>query len=315
MDAYTNNHLSDGITFDSANGASQGFPSAFAAELYSHLHPGHRANADLSDKQRIDLLKRGPVLEHPDFATAADFAAWLLGQPEGVTPMGMLLTGNPGAGKSTFGEELVRLGDGKILMIQAGGATNMRDVYGRVLHALNGPVPRSMSTPDRQNAVLRLFKALEIKGLVVDEIQDLKRGTKREHEQVLTSLKTLMNESRVALFCLGTPEADEALLLDKHLKARLRTFRLPPWCADQAFVNLLGVVERTLPLRRSSALRNPEVMEYLIEISGGGLREIMGRITSAGVHAILNGEERIDLAGLKAAANPPARSRAIEGSC
>lgn len=286
--------------------------SASHDEPYPHLGPALRADAALPDAKRIEILKCGDIIEHPAYRTAMDYGYWLLTQPQGVAPMGMLLTGEPGAGKSTFGEELVRMGEGRVLMIQAGGARNMRDIYGRVIQALDGPVSKTMHTPDRQNTVLRLFKAFDIKGLVVDEIQDLKRGTQREHEQVLTSLKTLMNEGRVALFCLGTPESDQALRVDKHLRARLRPFQFSPWRADQELVNLLGWLETHLPLRRSSALRNQDVLKYLVEFSGGSLREIMARITCASVRAILSGEERLDLDGLKAAAEPPPRPRGLE---
>lgn len=281
--------------------------------LYMHLNPALRADAELPDANRIELLKRGGVIEHQAYRSAMDYAYWLLTQPQGVAPMGMLLTGEPGAGKSTFGEELVRLGQGRVLMIQAGGARNMRDIYGRVIHALDGPVSKSTHTPDRQNTVLRLFRAMHIRGLVVDEIQDLKRSTQREHEQVLTSLKTIMNEGKVALICLGTPESDQALRMDKHLEARLRPFRFPQWQADQDLVNLLGLLETSLPLRKSSELRNEHVLRYLVEVSKGSLRAIMARITCAGARAILNGEERLDLASLEAAEEPPPRPRGLEG--
>lgn len=281
--------------------------------LYMHLAPAHRTAAALPNDTRIELLKRGGLIEHQAYREAMDYAYWLLTQPQGVAPLGMLLTGEPGAGKTTYGEELVRMGQGRVLMIQAGGARNMRDIYGRVIHALDGPVSKTTHTPDRQNTVLRLFRAMNIRGLVVDEIQDLKRGTQREHEQVLTSLKTLMNEGRVALFCLGTPESDQALRMDKHLKARLRPFRFPQWQVGQDLVNVLGFLEASLPLRKPSELRNEHVLQYLVEVSEGSLRAIMARITCAGVRAILSGEERLDLASLKAAEAPPPRPSMLEG--
>jgi len=314
MDSYsneqpTNVEINTAVPDETLDATNQG-----DGAQYTHLDPSLRADAALADAIRIELIKRGGVIEHHAFSSAMNYAYWLLTQPPGVAPMGMLLTGEPGAGKSTLGEELVRMGQGRVLMIQAGGARNMRDIYGRVIHALNGPVSETTYTPDRQNTVLRLFKAMSIRGLVVDEIQDLKRGTQREHEQVLTSLKTLMNEGRVALFCLGTPESDQVLRLDKHLKARLRPFQFPQWQADQNLVDLLGVLETSLPLRRPSELRNPDVLQHLVDISDGSLRAIMARITCAGVRAILSGEERLDLAGLMAAAEPPSRPRPSEAS-
>ncbi|GLQ91989.1 TniB family NTP-binding protein [Dyella acidisoli] len=280
--------------------------------LYAHLNPTLRADAALPAAVRMELIKHGGVIEHKAYRTAMDYAHWLLTQPLGVAPMGMLVTGEPGAGKSTVGNELVRIGQGRVLMFQAGGARNMRDIYGRIIEALEGLVSKNARTSDRQHTVFRLFRAMNIRGLVADEIQDVKDGTQREHQQVLTSLKMIMNEAKVALICLGTPESDQALRIDKHLKARLRPFRLPQWQANQDLVDLLGVLETSLPLRRPSELRNEQVLNYLAEVSEGSLREIMSRIKCAGVRAILSGEERLDLAGLKAAEDPPPRPQGLE---
>jgi hypothetical protein len=280
-------------------------------DSYTHLADAYRDDAARPNGERIELIKRGIVIEHAAYTAAMDYAHWILSQPVGTPGRGMLLTGEPGVGKSTFGEELVGSSEGRIVMISAEGARSMRELYGRVLQSLDGPVARSMHTPDRELAVIRLFKALDVIGLAVDEIQDLAKGTQREHQQVLLGIKYLTNVARIPLFCLGAPESAQAFRVDKHLAKRLRPFQLPQWKLDQSFVDLITTIEEMLPLRKASALRNEAVLKYLLEISGGSLREIMARITCAAVRAILSGDESLTLRDLQEAEFAPARSERV----
>lgn len=277
------------------------------AEPYPHLAARYRADAARSDSERIELIRKGVVIEHAAYSRAMDYAHWILSQPPGTPGKGMLLMGAPGTGKSTFGEELTRETDRKVIVISAEGARTMRECYGRILQVVDGPVARRMHGPDRELAVLRIFRALGVKALVVDEVQDLAKGTNRELQQVLCGIKYLTNAMRIPLFFLGTPEALSAFRSDQHLAQRLRNFYLPTWNLDQSFADLVAVVLETLPLQRESTLRNEATLRYLLEISGGSLRNIMDRITCAAVRSILSGEERLTLQGLKDAEFVPAR--------
>lgn len=272
---------------------------------YLHLAPDYRADANASDEIRIETIKRGVVIEHVAYAKALAQAHWLLSMPAGTPGRGMLLMGDPGAGKSTFGEELKRAHGNRIVMVDAEGARSMREFYGRVLESLDGPVARSVHTPDREMAVLRVFKALGIQALVVDEVQDLAEGTDRELQRVLAGIKFLTNTARIPLICLGAQESTQTFRNDKHLAQRLQPFLLPVWKVDQEFADLIGNLESMLPLRKPSSIRNEVALKYLIECSGGSLRPIMRRITCAAVRAILSGEESLTLDGLKKAEFAP----------
>ncbi|MBE1162996.1 TniB family NTP-binding protein [Dyella acidiphila] len=217
----------------------------------------------------------------------------------------MLLTGNPGSGKSTFGEELARTYEDKVVIVSAEGSRTMREFYGRVLDSLGGPAAHPSTTSDREMAVLRAIKSLGIKALVVDEIQDLSKGTDRELNRVLAGIKFLTNRARLPLICLGALDSSNAFRTDKHLAQRLRPFKLPEWKVDQAFADFVGNIEAILPLRRPSSLRNAEALTFLIKCSGGGLRAIMERIALAAAHAILSGEESLTLKTLEEAEFAP----------
>lgn len=278
-----------------------------------HLCEDRRKLALLPNQQRIELIRKGMVIEHPAFARALDHASWLMSQPGGSLGRGMLLMGDSGAGKTTFGDVLGSLfaadsGEGRIVMIDASGAKSMREIYGRVLQALDGPVGRSMHTPDRELAVIRLFRALKVRALIVDEVQSIAEGNEKEQRRVLDGIKYLMNTTRIPLVCLGAPESERALVTDKHLAQRLPRFWLKPWQVDQDFLDFLTAVQTALPLRKPSELREEAVLKFLIEATEGSLRRIMEIITNAAVQAILSGSERLTLDGLQNALAVPSRN-------
>jgi len=279
--------------------------TSYPGASYLHLAPQYQADAGEADLVRIEMIKRGFIIEHPEYAHAMAYARWILSMPKNARGRGILLTGNPGAGKSTFGEELARAHDNKVIIVSAEGSSTMREFYGRVLEAIDGPAVYPVSTSDREMAVLRVIKALDIKALVVDEIQDLSKGTDRELSKVLAGMKFLTNRARLPLICMGAMESSNAFRNDEHLKQRLRPFVLPIWKSDQLFADFIGNLESMLPLRRPSSLRNDAALNYLIKRSGGSLRAIMEHIVLASVRAILSGEECVTLSGLKEAEFAP----------
>jgi hypothetical protein len=83
---------------------------------------------------------------------------------------------------------------------------------------------------------------------------------------------------------------------------------LEPWHVNQGFLDFVGAVESSLPLRSPSELRHEKVLKFLIEQTGGSLRPIMELITRAAVRAILTKAESLTLQGLQQAVIVPSRN-------
>lgn len=269
-----------------------------------HLRDDIRPLAALPDAKRIELIRRGIVIEHPAFARALNEVSWLLTHPGGNIGRGMLLLGDSGLGKTTFGKFVCDVygtdeQKGRIVMFDASGARTTREVYGRILQSLDGPAARNMHGPDREQAVVRLFRALEVRALIVDEVQDIAKGSEREQQRVLDGIKHVMNTARVPLIGLGAPESERALVTDRHLAQRLSVHRLEPWRVDQEFLDLMSTVTESLPLRKPSQIRTERALKYLIEETGGSLRRIMDLLTKAAVRAIQTGRECLTLESLQ----------------
>ena len=290
---------------------------ASPSNALDHLDEAARTCALLPNLARIELIRKGTVIEHSALTRALDHTDWLLTTPEEHGSHGMLLMGDSGSGKTTFGELVQAIyakdDDRRIVIIDASGARTMREVYGRVLQSLDGPVSRTMHTPDREMAVIRILRLLKVRALVVDEIQSVAEGTPRDQRRVLDGLKYLMNVAKVPLICLGAPESERSLVTDRHLAQRLKVFRLEPWKVDNDFLDFLLAVLAQLPLRKPSLLRDERVLAFLIKASSGGLRRIMSIVTSAAVQAVLSGEERLTLRGLMDAVDVPSRQVREEG--
>jgi len=122
---------------------------------------------------------------------------------------------------------------------------------------------------------------------------------------VLDGIKFLMNELQLPIIALGVPTAAEAFRSDLHLDARFKRFELPSWEANKALSSFLFNIERLLPLRNPSKLHSQSAMDFLVRHAGNSLDSMMNLIRSAAVHAILDGEERIDEAMLLKALDAP----------
>src|SRR5690348_8053407 len=101
MDDFTGGPLDSGQQNEPQLSLSATVPTAGQLD---HLQKSVREQALLPDARRIEIIRRGVVIEHSAFGLALDHADWLLSYPDKCGRRGMLLTGDSGSGKTTFGE-------------------------------------------------------------------------------------------------------------------------------------------------------------------------------------------------------------------
>jgi len=70
--------------------------------------------------------------------------------------------------------------------------------------------------------------------LILDEIHSLLAGTFCEQRIILNAVRFLANDLQMPLVCLGTEEADRALMTDQQLADRFSAAELPAWENDAA---------------------------------------------------------------------------------
>jgi hypothetical protein len=112
-------------------------------------------------------------------------------------------------------------------------------------------------------------------------------------------LHALANDLHIPLVCVGTYEANQALMTDQQLADRFEAAELPAWEDDQTFQQLLLSFEAILPLRLPSDLRDPKVHQRILSLTEGVLVRICRLLDTAAIEAIRSQKERIDLSLLK----------------
>jgi hypothetical protein len=173
-----------------------------------------------------------------------------------------------------------------------------RDLYEEILLGMGGVFYHGTGAATLRHRIRVLARQLEVRMLIIDEIHSILAGTFREQRIMLTAIRLLANDLRIPLVCVGTYEANQALMTDQQLADRFDASELPAWENDQAFHQLLASFESSLPLRLPSEFRDPKVHQRILGMTEGVLVRICRLIEKAAIEAIRSGRERIDLASL-----------------
>ncbi len=180
-----------------------------------------------------------------------------------------------------------------------------RRFYAQLLDTLKAPSYGQERLDVLERTALRLLKVIKPRLLAIDEVHNLLSGTARQQRRSLNLLKFLANELRLPIVGLGTEDALFAVQSDAQISSRFEPLHLPRWQADEAFRQLLGALETTLPLRKPSNLVRKTLVNPIHTQTGGITGNVVRWLGRAAIHAILTGEEAIDDAMLAAARYPP----------
>lgn len=217
----------------------------------------------------------------------------------------LLLFGSTGMGKteivSRFAEQHAPQFDIKtglatmpVVLVQMPPQPSEEEFYTELLTALNcielGRMPlRVMRAEARQ-----LLAEVEIKVLVLDEIDKMLAGTPRQQRVFLNTIRFLTNDLKIPIVCAGTEDARMAVLTDPNLADRFGAFELVPWRNDHALRQLLASFSGLLPLRRPSLLDSPDVRRRVLALTQGVTGRIFRLFEAAAIAAIRQGRELLD---------------------
>ncbi|SEI89041.1 TniB family NTP-binding protein [Frateuria terrea] len=271
---------------------------------YSHLTELARQQLELPDNKRVETLFHGRFIAHERVAEIIHHCEHLMHKPRGTRPVGLLVFGPNGSGKTALGDALQRRNASSgatlnqpatqpTLCFSMSGAREAREVYTRLLLALRCPHIRTLTGDQRREMGLTLAKAADLRLLIVDEIQDVLLTTPRQQALALLAVKDIMNSLKVPVLALGTEDARISLEADQHLKARFKMHKLPIWQCDEYLGNFLSLYEATLALKKPSHLCGHLMMKLIVKETGGQLTEIVERLQYAAALAVESGQERI----------------------
>jgi hypothetical protein len=273
---------------------------------FAHLDPPYRRYAALPDQERIQWVKADRWVGFDQAQAALDRLNALLDYPARDRMPCLLIYGDTGMGKTKIIRKFERAHPPTFC--QATGVTRRpvavaqippepveRDLYRELLASLNAPALAGGTLAREKDVCRSLLRTVEVRMIVLDEVNGMLAGTFRQQRIFLNALRFLANDLKAPLVCAGTDLARQALLTDAQLAERFEAFHLDRWKNDRAFARLLKSLAAILPLRGVSDLESAEVCARIHTLTAGVTARIFRLIETAAQQAIPSGRERLDI--------------------
>lgn len=275
-------------------------------KLYPHLGKVALKQVDLPDDQRIIAIRTGAWIPYPRARQILDRMEELLEYPRIDRMPNMLIVGSSNNGKSKILRHFEGLHkpdpnpEGEysivpVIYIEAPKKPDTNDFYNRILEAVWQPYTIRARDAEKEREVIKILRSIQLKVLMIDEIQHIIAGGQVKQREFRNGLKSLGNELRISIICAGVDEAFNAFNTDPQLSNRFEPEFLPKWKMDNEYGDLLESFERGIPLRKPSHLRDPAIAQKVLWMSEGIIGEIHEVLKRAAVQAIKSKSEQITL--------------------
>ena len=271
-----------------------------------YLHPQFRSIALQSAAERIHWIQQDRWINYPRAEEALKRLAGLLDCPPRNRMPCLLLTAAPGMGKTHIIHKFVRdhppefdavagVTRAPVAAMQMPPEPLEKDFYDELLIAMGAVVPAASAMMNVRSRARTIARQTGLRLLIVDEIHAMLAGTFRQQRIFLNSIRFLANDLHLPLVCVGTEEAQQALLTDQQLADRFAAFELPRWKDDADFAQLLKTFAAILPLRRQSDLCPPKLRQRILSLTGGITVRVCRLLEAAAIAAIATGGEEITI--------------------
>lgn len=271
-----------------------------------HLHPNTAKLLERSDAERQTAVMAFKWIPYTRAQRVLEKMNDLLHHPPTHRMPNLLVVGDSGNGKSVILQRYSdthapysRAEDGQlrwpVLYMQAPPEPDEKRFYNVLLDQLGVLYGRNDRADHKQLKLIHVMRRLEVKMLVIDEIQHVLAGNLAKQRLFLNVLKYLSNELRIPLVCAGVRTAFNAIQLDEQLANRFEPIALPRWTHGDEYTRLLLSFEQLLPLKKPSNLIDEAVAARLLAMSEGTIGELAKILRLATIRAIDSGVERITL--------------------
>ena len=180
-----------------------------------------------------------------------------------------------------------------VVFVEAPKKPDMNDFYNRILEAIWQPYSIRARDSDKEREVMKVLRNIQLKVLLIDEIQHILAGGQSKRQEFRNGLKSLGNELRISIVAAGVEEAFNSFNTDPQLSNRFEPEFLPKWNMDNQYSDLLGSFERRIPLKKASNLREIAIAQKILWMSEGILGEIHEILKRAAIQAIKDKTEVI----------------------
>ena len=273
---------------------------------YLHLNDAARALIGHSDKARIYAIREGSWLGYRDAERILERMEELLEYPRITRMPNMLLVAPSFNGKTSILKRFMSMHEPDldpagevticpVVMVEAPPKPDISDFYTRILDALLTPYKPTASVQEKYSQIKRLFRQMEVRMLIVDEIHHLIAGSLNRQQEFRNALKSLGNETMISIVAAGIEDAYNAFNTDPQMSSRFTPEELPTWRANNEFGSLLATLELRAPLKHPSNLKDPQMMLAIHTRSEGTLGDMCDLVKELAVDAIRTKSEQITL--------------------
>lgn len=271
---------------------------------YPHLNVTTCALLEGSDKERIRAIRAGTWLAYRRAREILELMEGLLDYPKIIRMPNILLVAPSFNGKTSI---LRRFLDNHppsqdpagevticpVLFVESPPGPNIGALYIEILDKLQVPYKTTAGIPEKLSQILKLFKLMDVRILILDEIHHLISGSVARQQEYRNALKSLGNAAQICIVASGTEDAHNAFSTDPQMRSRFRTEELPKWAATNEFGSILATLEQRTPLRLPSNLKDPRMMMAIHLRSEGMLGDICDLVKELAIDAIRNKTEQI----------------------
>lgn len=272
----------------------------------SRLSSSASALLQSTDAERIYAIREGTWLAYADAKKVIERMEDLLSYPPIVRMPNMLLVAPPYNGKTTILERFKSLHapdddpskevrNQPVVCVEMPPGPDITDLYSRILTDLTAQFRPNASNAEMYTQIMTLFRNMGVRMLIIDEIHHILSGGKVAQAKFRNALKSLGNKGGIPIVAAGIEEALNAFNTDPQMSSRFQPMMLPTWRADKNFASLLATLERRMPLKYPSNLKDPATMLAIHTRSEGTIGDMCDLVKELAVDAIRNKTERITL--------------------
>jgi hypothetical protein len=205
---------------------------------YFHLNEAASALVGRSDEERIYAIREGTWLGYKDAKRILARMEELLIYPRITRMPNMLLVAPSFNGKTSILKRFMsqhppdldaanEVTICPVVMVEAPPKPDISDFYTRILDALMAPYKPTASVTEKYSQIKRLFRQMDVKMLIVDEIHHLIAGSLNRQQEFRNALKSLGNETMVTIVAAGIEDAHNAFNTDPQMSSRFTPEELP----------------------------------------------------------------------------------------
>jgi len=270
-----------------------------------HIHPDFRHVFSLFDRERINFMDQPRWISYGVATKTFDHLQGLLNKPARPRMPSTLIVGEPNNGKTTIVQRFYELcgqpsvsADADpvkpVILAQAPPSADEKSLYLSILNEFYAPHRASDPVSKLRYQVVHLFRACNVRLLIIDEFHSLLTGSAIKQREVMNAIKFLCNELAIPIVGVGTRDAVRVLHTDPQHASRFDVMPIPNWELNPNFQKLLANFEAIIPLKQPSRLAQPELASLVHSISGGVLGNVHRLIMECAIQAITTGKEKID---------------------